>query len=161
MRALIAICIALAAAPALAADFVLQGEPRVVDGDTIDIGDERIRLEGIDTPERGQRCRDAAGHEYRCGKAATDALQALIGSGAVRCEIEGRGRYGRALGICYAESGHDLNRWLVRQGLALAYRRYSERYVAEEEAARAEGLGMHAGEYVAPWDWRRGERLTP
>ena len=100
---------ALPLAPALAADFVLQGQPRVIDGDTIDIGDERIRLEGIDTPERGQRCRDAAGREYHCGKAATEALRALIGSGTVRCEIEGRGKYGRAIGICFTADGTDIN----------------------------------------------------
>ena len=57
--------------------------------------------------------------------------------------------------------GTDLNGWLVREGYGLAYREYSTKYVAEEEAARAEGLGMHRGEFVSPWDWRKGKRVTP
>lgn len=138
-----------------------EGKPRVIDGDTIDIGDERIRLQGVDTPERGQRCLDAAGGEYRCGRAATEALKAQIGAEPVRCEIEGRGRYGRAIGTCFMPDGTDLNGWLVREGYGLAYREYSTKYVAEEEAARAEGLGMHRGEFVSPWDWRKGKRVTP
>lgn len=141
-------------------DGELTGQPRVVDGDTIDIGEERIRLQGVDTPERHQKCRDGDGATYRCGDAATEALRSFIGGGFVRCEIEPkRDRYGRAIGICFTADGADLNGWLVRQGLGLAYRKYSERYVAEEEAARAERLGMHAGAYIPPWDWRRGERL--
>lgn len=139
----------------------IEGRPRVIDGDTIDIGDERIRLQGVDTPERGQRCRDAAGDEYRCGRAATEALKARIGTEPVRCEIEGRGKYGRAIGTCFTPDGTDLNGWLVRRGYGLAYRKYSQRYIAAEEAARAEGLGMHTGRFVPPWDWRKGKRLTP
>ena len=149
----------VSAAPAIAAG-ELVGHPRVVDGDTIDIGDERVRLQGIDTPESRQKCRDGDGETYRCGDVATDALRALIGDGQVRCAVEDtRGRYGRLIGVCFNEAGTDVNGWLVRHGHGLAYRKYSERYVAEEEAARAEGLGMHAGAFIPPWDWRRGERL--
>lgn len=109
--------------PVAAAESILQGHARVIDGDTIDIGDERIRLQGVDTPESGQTCRDVAGDEYRCGRAATEALRALIGTGTVRCEIEGRGKYGRAIGTCFTADGTDINGWLVRQGYGLAYRK--------------------------------------
>ena len=133
---------------------------RVVDGDTIDVNGTRIRFQGIDTPETGQACRDAAGNVYACGLVATAALTLKIGQVGVRCELDAQfDRYGRALGNCYGTDGTDLSGWLVRNGYGLAYRRYSERYVDEEEAAIAEGAGMHAGDFVPPWDWRRGERL--
>ena len=135
---------------------------RVVDGDTIVLDDTSIRFKGIDTPESGQSCRDAEEKVYSCGMAATAALTLKIAEGGVRCDLEPeKDLYGRALGICYGADGTDLNGWLVRNGHALAYRRYSERYVAEEEAARAEGVGMHVGRFVPPWNWRRGERLQP
>ena len=133
---------------------------RVVDGDTIDVNGTRIRFQGIDTPETGQSCRDAAGEVYSCGLVASAALTLKIGEGGVRCDLEPeRDRYGRALGTCYAADGTDLNGWLVRNGYGLAYRRYSERYVAQEDAARAESVGMHSGYFVPPWDWRKGKRL--
>ena len=142
------------------AEFMV-GPVRVVDGDTVYMGKERIRLQGIDTPERGQRCLDGKGVSYRCGRAATLALRGMVGDNYVMCVTEGRGKYGRALGTCYTMDGVDLNGWLVRHGYALAYRKYNLRYTAEEAAAWREDLGMHAGRYVAPWDWRKGERLEP
>ena len=87
-------------------------------------------------------------------------MRALIGTGTVHCEIEGRGKYGRAIGTCFTSDGTDINGWLVRQGYGLAYRKYSTKYVAEEEAARAEKPSMHAGRFIPPWDWRKGKRLT-
>ena len=151
----------LALSMTTAAGESLTGSHRMIDADTIDVAGERVRFSGIDAPERGQRCRDAAGRCYRCGKAATDALRARIGAGAVRCEVSGRDRYGRALGSCYAADGTDLQAWLVERGHALAYRRYSRRYIPEENAARAARAGMHGGEYVPPWRWRRSHRLNP
>ena len=115
--------------------------------------------QGIDAPEAAQACRQASGQRYRCGDRATEALRARIGAGAVTCTIEGRDRYNRALGICYAADGTDLNGWLVRQGYALAYRHYSTTYVPEEDQAKAAQAGLWAGEFVAPWAWRRGQRL--
>ncbi len=151
-----------ASSPATAQLTAIEGKPRVIDGDTIEISGERIRLEGIDTPEKWQKCRDERGSEYRCGQDATDALRRLIGYSPVRCELEpGRDRYGRLIGFCFTASGTDINGWLVREGLALAYRQYSRRYVYEEERAQRGKRGMHRGEFVPPWDWRRGKRLTP
>ena len=153
------ITVALAAGIAGAQDSI-TGQARVIDGDTIVIHGLRIRLQGIDTPERYQRCRDAHDRVYRCGDTATEALRRAIGSSAVRCDLEARrGRYERAIGTCYGWDGRDLNRMLVRHGHALAYRRYSRRYVTEESHAKSERLGLHNGTYVAPWDWRRGRRL--
>ena len=89
------------AGPAAAQDSI-AGQARVIDGDTIIIHGLRIRLQGIDTPERYQRCRDARDRVYRCGDTATEALRRAIGSSAVRCDLEAqRDRYGRAIGTCY------------------------------------------------------------
>ena len=155
------ICIALllAAFASSAWAGTLRGAAHVVDGDTIDVADERVRIQGLDTPERGQKCLDAAGAVYRCGKAATEALKSLIGDAPVRCELEPeRGRYGRAIGTCFTSDGVDVADWLIRNGLGLAYRKYSLRYVAAEEEAISARRGMHAGSFVAPWDWRKGKR---
>ena len=133
--------------------------PRVVDGDTLDMAGQRVRLQGVDAPEAAQACRQASGHRYRCGDRATEALRARIGTGPVLCTIESRDRYNRAVSTCYTADGTDLNAWLVRQGYALAYRRYSTKYVPEEDQARAARAGIWADEFVPPWAWRRGQRL--
>lgn len=137
----------------------LVGIPQVVDGDTIDINGQRVRLQGVDAPELAQECQDSSGAEYRCGQVAAVALEARLGDEMARCEIEAeRDRYGRAIGVCFASDGTDINEWLVRNGWGLAYRKYSMRYVAQEEAAKVERLGMHEGRFVFPWDWRRDNR---
>ena len=131
----------------------LSGQARVIDGDTFAVAGQRVRLHGIDAPETRQTCsRD--GRKWACGRAATKAMRRLVGRDPVRCEVRNRDRYGRAVATCFA-GGRDLQRQLVRQGLALAYRRYSTRYVPDEDAARAEGLGLWSGAFVEPWRWRR------
>ena len=137
----------------------LTGKPYVTDGDTIKISGERIRLEGIDAPERNQRCKDASGKSYGCGLVSTAALRNKIGRNSITCEGKKRDRYGRFLGVCYLNE-LDLNDWMVQNGYALAYRRYSRRYVSAEQEARENSRGLWAGEFVAPWSWRKGERLT-
>lgn len=158
----IVLCFVMALFVGTASSETLTGDYRIVDADTIDIDGVRVRLSGIDAPEKWQRCRDARGECYLCGQAATDALRYRIGFGDVRCEIlPERDRYGRAIGSCYSEDGADLQEWLVLNGHALAYRKYSVRYVAEESIAEANGAGIHGGEFIAPWDWRRQVRLNP
>ena len=137
----------------------LTGKPYVTDGDTVKISGERIRLEGIDAPERNQRCKNGSGKSYDCGIVSTAALRNKIGRNPITCEGTKRDRYGRFLGICYL-NGIDLNGWMVRNGHALAYRKYSRRYVSAEQEARENSRGLWTGEFVAPWSWRKGERLT-
>jgi endonuclease YncB( thermonuclease family) len=130
----------------------LTGAARVVDGDTIAIGGERIRLSGIDAPEINQTCLDDKGLPWRCGTVARDRLIQHIGSRPVSCPTSGKDVYGRWLASCSVDG--DLGTWLVAEGLALAFVRYSTRYVAAEAVARNARKGMWAGAFVAPWDWR-------
>ncbi len=133
----------------------VQGVPRIIDGDTIEIGATRIRLEGIDAPEGGQTCARAGGGTWRCGQAASVELQRLIGRASVRCESHGTDRYGRMLGICF-NGPTDINAEMVRRGFAWAFVKYSRAYVAEEAEARARGLGIWQAPTTTAWDHRAG-----
>ncbi len=135
----------------------IVGTASIIDGDTIEIHGQRIRLHGIDTPESSQLC-ERDGKPYRCGQVAALALSDRIGRRTVSCEGRDMDRYGRVIAVC-SQSGIDLNGWLVRQGYGVAYRKYSLDYVPQEEAARKERLGMWSGRFVMPWLWRRGKRL--
>ena len=99
----------------------IAGVASVIDGDTIEIHGQRIRLHGIDAPEGGQTCLDAAGRNWRCGQRAALALQDLIGRRTVTCDERDVDRYERIVGRCLVGEV-DINEWLVAQGLALAYR---------------------------------------
>jgi len=135
---------------------VLAGTASVIDGDTIEIHGQRIRLHAIDAPEARQTCtRDGA--PWRCGQAAALALSDRIGRRPVRCEQTDIDRYRRIVARC-SVGGVDLGGWLVGQGLAVAYRQYGRDYVAVETEARAARRGMWAGAFVMPWDWRAGGR---
>ena len=130
----------------------------MIDGDTIEIHGQRVRLFGIDAPESRQTC-EADRQIYRCGQKAALALADRIGQQTVACQQRDIDRYGRIVAICSA-SGEDLNAWLVSQGWALAYRHYSTAYVGDEDAARTAPLGIWSGTFTAPWDWRRGDRAS-
>lgn len=130
----------------------------VSDGDTIRSGQLRIRLHGIDAPERQQHCTTPEGARWACGNAARDALKTLVASvAALDCQITDVDRYGRLIMRCFAGEV-DVGARLVRTGMALAYRRYADDYIADEEAARAARLGLWAGQFDAPWDWRRSKQ---
>ena len=130
----------------------------VSDGDTIRSGQLRIRLHGIDAPERQQHCTTPEGARWACGNAARDALKTLVASVvALDCQITDVDRYGRLIMRCFAGE-IDVGARLVRAGMALAYRRYADDYIADEEAARAARSGLWAGQFDAPWEWRRSKQ---
>jgi endonuclease YncB( thermonuclease family) len=136
----------------------ITGKPRVIDGDTIDIAGVRIRLNGIDAPESKQMCLDEVGRQWQCGEAATLTLLDIIGNHWVTCKGEKRDRYHRLIAVCFL-GPFDLNAMLVLQGSALAYRKYSTAYVAEESEAKSKKIGLWRGRFVPPWEWRQGKRL--
>ena len=112
----------------------LRGTARIVDGDTIWIGDTKIRLYGIDAPETEQECFREKRSKYHCGRVSTGALRLLVGLDPVRCKGYAYDRYDRLIATCYSGS-INLNAELVRQGWALAYRRYSKDYIKLEKEA--------------------------
>ena len=126
----------------------------MIDGDTIEIAGERIRLHGIDAPEAYQCCLDDAGKRWRCGQDATFALGNMIGDHWITCKGDERDKYGRLIAVCYG-GPYDLNAEMVRQGWALAYRQFSSEYVPEEDDARLHKRGLWRGEFVPPWEWRQ------
>ena len=131
----------------------LTGRASVIDGDTIEIHGVRIRLYGIDAPESSQTC-TAKGQAYRCGQQAALALANKIGNRPVSCQAKDQDRYGRTVAVCFV-AGEDINARIVKSGWALAYRRYSEQYVAQESHAAQAKLGLWQGEFTPPWQWRR------
>ena len=135
----------------------VAGRARVIDGDTIDVQSVRIRLFGIDAPESAQSCREGS-RRWPCGERATRALSGRIGGQSVACEERDQDRYGRIVAVCHHD-GQDVNAWMVHQGWAMAYRRYSTAYVDQEAAARRAKRGIWSGDFVSPWNWRRGDRL--
>jgi len=128
---------------------------RVLDGDTLRLGDRTLRLYGLEAPERGQQCVNAEGTTYDCGGAAAAALAQLIAERGVACRLHGRDRFGRALGVCQAE-GVELNASLVAAGWALADPARQPALVPLEAAARARESGLWAGGFTPPPHWRAG-----
>ena len=129
----------------------------VIDGDTLGLKTERLRLSGIDAPELAQHCRDANGADWACGQAARQALAALLAGAGATCRGRAEDRYGRLLVVCATgPAGPSINSALVRQGLAVAYGGYE----TEESAARAERRGLWAGAFERPQDWRRTQGLV-
>lgn len=133
----------------------LSGQARIVDGDTLAIGNVRIRLWGIDAPESRQTCEGKAGDVYECGRDATAALREVIAGRPIECTERDRDQYSRVVAICRTEAG-EVNAAMVRRGWAVDYRRYSGgAYGTEEAAAKAEGLGIWSGRFELPSRWRQ------
>ena len=137
---------------------IIEGRTRVIDGDTIKIEKSRIRLHGIDAPENKQLCKDKKLSYWLCGQVATKALRKKINNRVVECLSDKKDRYKRHIAICFVD-GVNLNRWLVLNGWAVAYRKHSKDYIEAETAAKSIETGIWTGEFILPWEWRRGKRL--
>ena len=151
------VALLLLSASAQAAD--LTGIPKIVDGDTLAIGATKIRLEGIDAPETDQICLNASGSRWTCGIEARDKLVAHVAAREIACTSSGIDAYKRTLATCRL-NGEDLNGWMVQEGWALAYVKYSSVYVGTEEDARTHQRGLWQGAFIAPWDWRHRNTKT-
>jgi endonuclease YncB( thermonuclease family) len=126
---------------------------KIVDGDTIHLNGEKIRFTGIDTPELKQNCLKE-GIKNLCGVNAKQILIDKIGNNNVECISEGKDQYKRTLAECFVND-ESLSSYLVRSGYAFAYRKYSKKFIIDEDYARANKLGMWAMEFEFPWDFRR------
>ena len=156
-RLLLGTMLAVSMASIADARTLVVGVASVIDGDTIEIHGQRIRLFGVDAPESRQTCVDAAGRDWRCGQRAAMELADMIGSSTVRCEQRDRDRNRRIVAVCHKGS-EDLGRWMVGQGWAVASRSYSTDYIRAEEAAHGASRGIWASRFEMPWDWRADRR---
>ena len=140
----------------------IVGFPKVVDGDTIHIKSYKIRLEGIDAPEMKQKCKKpylqilflSFQKDYHCGQISQKKLAQKIAKQKVKCILLDKDRYKRYLAKCF-KGKLNLNKWMVRNGYAVAYRKYSKQYILEENFAKEEKLGIWIGSFLEPEKWRK------
>ena len=140
----------------------ISGFAKVVDGDTIKINSKKIRLYGIDAPEKKQKCKKiyltisfmSFTKDYMCGEVSTQKLIKKINKQKLNCNILDVDRYKRLIGECFKRN-INLNSWMVSNGFAVAYRKYSKKYVSDEINAKNNKLGIWQGKFEMPWDYRR------
>ena len=140
----------------------ISGFAKVVDGDTIKINSKKIRLYGIDAPEKKQKCKKtyltisfmSFTKDYMCGEVSTQKLIIKINKQKLNCNILDIDRYKRLIGECFKRN-INLNSWMVSNGYAVAYRKYSKKYVTDEINAKNNKLGIWQGKFEMPWDYRR------
>jgi endonuclease YncB( thermonuclease family) len=157
MKFWLAIVIIVLPAMAHAAD--VSGIPKIREGDQVQIGNTRIRLAGIDAPSVDQLCLNTMGERWTCGIAARDELIRHADNKSWTCHVSQVERHGREVAHCEVD-GEDIQKWMVRNGWALAYARVSHDYEADEKAARDAKAGMWQGAFIAPWDWRVRNKKT-
>jgi endonuclease YncB( thermonuclease family) len=126
---------------------------KITDGDTIRINGEKIRFSGIDTPELRQTCLKQ-GIKTPCGLTAKQILIDKIADNKIVCIREGKDQYKRTLAECFVND-ESLSSYLVKSGYAFAYRRYSKKFIIDEDFARTNKIGMWSMEFDYPWDWRK------
>ena len=141
---------------------IFQGIPKIIDGDSLEINNNKIRLLDIDAPEKKQICKKPYltisflnfYKNYECGVMVTKKLKKLINNKEIKCISENKDRYDRFLSICYLKK-RDINSWLVKNGYAVAYVKYSKKYILEEEHAKINKLGIWQGIFQYPEEWRK------
>jgi len=139
----------------------INGVAKVIDGDTVSINSSKIRLFGLDSPELDQKCKININifflkfnYDYSCGEFSKIQLKKKINSKDISCKILDKDRFGRYVGECFYNK-QNLNVWLVENGYAIAYRKYSKKYVLFENSAKEKRLGIWRGKFEMPWDYRR------
>ena len=141
---------------------IISGIAKVTDGDTIRIEGKKIRFFGIDAPEKKQQCKKpwltisfiSFSKNYPCGQISTDKLKKKINNKLLICKWTNKDRYKRYIAECF-KGKTNLNAWMVRSGYAVAYRKYSKKFVSQEIFAKKEKLGLWSGTFTMPWDYRK------
>ena len=141
---------------------IISGIAKVTDGDTIQIEGKKIRFFGIDAPEKKQQCRKpwltisfiSLNKDYTCGQIYTDKLKKKINNKLLICKWNNKDRYNRYIAECF-KNKTNLNAWMVRNGYAVVYRKYSKKFVSQEILAKKEKLGLWSGTFMMPWDYRK------
>ena len=141
---------------------IISGIAKITDGDTIRIEEKKIRLFGIDAPEKKQQCKKpwltisfiSFNKEYPCGQVSTDKLKKKINDKLLICKWTNKDRYKRYIAECFKDKT-NINAWMVRNGHAVAYRKYSKKFVSQEIFAKKEKLGLWSGTFMMPWDYRK------
>jgi endonuclease YncB( thermonuclease family) len=154
--------LSIAGSAGRSAEGKIEGPPRIIDGDTLEVGGKRIRLYGIAAPAPDQICH-RAGREYPCGMVARAALWNLVAGLDVVCEPvpnadKGVEADGAAVVANCSAGGASLNQNMVQAGWAIADRRISEQYAGIEEAAKEAGSGLWSGQFDLPWTWQPGTK---
>ena len=132
------------------------GKAKIIDGDTIHININKIRLHGIDAPETKQTCKIES-QDWFCGKQSTEKLKKLINNQKVECRINDIDIYNRYVAICSVNK-ININKWMVKNGWAIAYRYYSTDYILEEKYARDNKLGIWKSEFLKPYQYRKNNK---
>ena len=136
---------------------------QIIDGDTIKCDTNKIRLLGIDAPEKNQRCNDNQNKKYYCGKETINFLSSFMQNKAISCDIYGKDFFRRDLGICFADK-ININEKLLEEGLAISYlfnnhtKQYVIHYPALEEKSRQEKKGLWKGKFQSPKDYRKQKK---
>ena len=131
------------------------GKVRIIDGDSIEINNNKIRLLGIDAFEKKQECFRKNGNNYKCGKDSISALSKIISDQPIRCIAKKKDRYKRWLATCYI-GDLDINENMVLYGYAFSY--MSKKYKDAENEAKKVKAGAWSGKFNYPWEWRKSNR---
>lgn len=138
------------------------GSATIIDGDTLKIKNEKIRLFGIDAPEMNQMCKRpylkigflTFSTNYNCGEMSQIRLRKYVKNKAIKCIFNSRDRYNRLIAECYVDK-KNINSWMVENGYAVAYRKYSQKFVLKENQAKKLKLGLWQGSFIRPEKWRK------
>ena len=135
---------------------IIEGNTKIIDGDTLHIGKYKIRLHGIDAPELNQNC-NFENKDWNCGQQSRNFLLNTINSNSVNCKVTDIDQYKRYVAICFLNN-LNINKTMVRSGWSIAYRYYSTQYIKDEEIAKKNKLGIWKGEFEEPYIFRKNKK---